>query len=370
MKREVFLHSLQSVLPAHHLPQEKIVEWIIKSHVRSESLGKEIPDPDKFKRILRHFALTEKHIQERYFECHEVDEDWDAHQIYRLNKSTPVGSEILERNLYFGKVVQRVFADLYPFSTPKHLIHVTCTGYLSPSPPQVFFSGKENIPSITHAYHMGCYAALPAIRMGKAIVLDEDHDVDIVHTEICSLHMNPGVHNPEQIVVQTLFADGHIKYSISQDQKGGFALKVKAIHERLLPDSLNDMTWIPGPVGMMMTLSKEVPNKIRDAIPEFLSDLCLKVDVDFHDVLKTGIFAIHPGGPKIIEAVQKKLELIDEQVSASKKILLSRGNMSSATLPHVWKEIMDSKPKAGTKIVSLAFGPGLTIFGALFEVSA
>jgi prepilin-type processing-associated H-X9-DG protein len=74
--------------------------------------------------------------------------------------------------------------------------------------------------AITHAYHMGCYASLPAVRIAHALVQSEKVEnpsflVDIVHNEMCSLHMNPSSHSPEQMVVQTLFADGHVKYSLS-----------------------------------------------------------------------------------------------------------------------------------------------------------
>ena len=80
------------------------------------------------------------------------------------------------------------------------------------------------------------------------------------------------------------------------------------------------------------------------------------------------IFAIHPGGPKIIDAVQSVLELSEEQISESKKVLFNHGNMSSATLPHVWDEILNKNYAVGTKVISYAFGPGLTLFGSVFEV--
>ena len=80
------------------------------------------------------------------------------------------------------------------------------------------------------------------------------------------------------------------------------------------------------------------------------------------------VFAIHPGGPKIIDFIQRQLQLEDEQVEVSREILYRFGNMSSATLPYMWSELIerDSVP-AGTLILSLAFGPGLTAAAAVFE---
>jgi predicted naringenin-chalcone synthase len=362
MENETFLHSFHSVLPLYHLPQKKIVEWTLESHARSAG-----DTTEKFKDRLRHFTLNESQIRERYFDCPEVDDEWEQHRIYKVNAENPNGAGMDERNIFFKEKVSRVFGELYPKKIPAHLIHVTCTGYVSPSPAQIYFSKKETNPEITHAYHMGCYASLPSVRLGKAIAESERIAVDIVHTEMCSLHLNAALHTPEQMVVQTLFADGHIKYTISKESTGN-GLLIKAIHEKILPDSEDDMTWIPGTHGMMMTLSREVPVKIRDSIPAFIVELCEKANISLSDIFKHGVFAIHPGGPRIIEAVQNRLELRDDQVEMSKKVLYERGNMSSATLPHVWKELMDQRLPQGTNILSLAFGPGLTIFGSIFEV--
>jgi predicted naringenin-chalcone synthase len=367
MNKEPFIHSFEAVLPSYHLPQSEAVDWIIKSHLRASALSGETKKNEKMGELLRKFCLSEKFISKRYFDLGEVDEDWGNHRIYNISESSPHGSPIDEKKRYFCEKVQRVFHSLYHDKTPEHIVHVTCTGYISPSPAQVYFGSKKQVPSVTHAYHMGCYASLPAVRMGMGLSLYESRSIDIVHTEMCSLHLDLFSHTPEQMVVQSLFADGHIKYTVGENDRG---LRVCTIHEKIIPESLDDMTWIPAAHGMRMTLSREVPIKIRDVLPEFIRELCLRAQVQQEKVISEGIFAIHPGGPKIIEAVQKKLELTDEQVKFSRKVLYERGNMSSATLPHVWHEIMQTHPKDGTKILSLAFGPGLTIFGAIFEVRA
>lgn len=351
MNKEIFIHSFVPVLPEFHLPQNKINDWIFEAHQASDT---GIVDES-----LRRFCLGEKYISERYFECPDVDDQWDQHQIYRM----PEGASMHERMMFFGEKAERVFDQIYDKEIPSHVVHVTCTGYLSPSPAQKFFN-KGRSPGITHAYHMGCYASLPSVRMAMGLYLSLEKEVDVVHTEMCSLHLHPRIHTPEQMVVQTLFADGHIKYSVGESTTG---LKVLSIKETLLPDSSDDMTWVPGPAGMMMTLSKEVPFKIRDALPQFVKELCEECGVSESEIYLEGLFAIHPGGPKIIEAVQKKLELKAHQVEQSQKVLFTRGNMSSATLPHVWNEILKNAIN-GQKVLSLAFGPGLTIFGSLFEV--
>ncbi len=360
-KPEVMLHSFEVILPRYHLAQSELVEWTLAAHLEAKC-------DQKLVRGLKHFCLTDRQIKQRFFECPDVNLEWEKHQLYRLMPNTPLGLSILEKNHFFSQRALEIFGDFYSKgkSIPQHLIHVTCTGYVSPSAPQVHFSDSLQAPEITHAYHMGCYASLPAVRMAKAFVHDEAKNVDLVHTEMCSLHLNPGAHTPEQMVVQTLFADGHIKYRASLEYSGK-SFKVKKIKEKLISHSQDDMTWIPSPLGMHMTLSRQVPHKIADALPSFLKEMCEESGLSLEKIQKEALFAVHPGGPKIIEAVQKKLELHDEQVAASMKVLYERGNMSSATLPHVWKEILDTS-SSSQLVVSLAFGPGLTIFGGIFEI--
>ena len=363
MERDTYLYDFKSVLPPHHLPQEETTRWLLQAHLRSAQVRGGTIDVDRLSR----FCLPASYIRERFYECDDVDEDWESHAIYRITSDTPGGVSFRERNLFFSRAVERALGELYSTETPPHVVHVSCTGYLSPSPVQRFFSKRAGATAVTHAYHMGCYASLPAIRLGRGLVLGSGEDVDVVHNELCSLHLDPTVSTPEQMVVQSLFADGHIKYTVGLAPRG---LRILTIRERIIPDTADDMTWIPGPAGMMMTLSKEVPFRIRDHLPEFLEELATAAGVSVAELRGKAIFAIHPGGPKIIEAVQKKLELGDDQVRQSKAVLFARGNMSSATLPHVWQEILSKGPPTGTRIVSFAFGPGLTIFGSVFEVAS
>ncbi len=361
----IYLHSFRSVKPLHHRRQSELVNWTLRSHERAESFRAVVPEPEKFKRMLSRFCLREEQIQERYFECDDVTTEWEKNKIYHLNPETPHGANIFQKNLFFQERGISVFQEIYEQDkVPDHLLHVTCTGYVAPSPPQIYFSRKAAQPSITHAYHMGCYASLPTIRLGMSLAANET--VDIVHTEMCSLHLDPMEHTPEQMVVQTLFADGHIKYRLDKEVRGFEVLLVK---EKILPESEEDMTWVPAPVGMKMTLSRNVPSKIGTALLPFLQELSQSAGMSWDMLKKEALFAVHPGGPKIIDTVQKLLELSEAQVSHSKNILLTRGNMSSATLPHVWQSMNDDKLPAGKFIVSLAFGPGLTIFGSLFRVA-
>ena len=345
----ILVGDFHSVMPQQLISQDQLLLISAQRHAladknRSEEL------------MLRHFhryGVKPQQISQRGVESVEL---------------ASTATTILERNQFFNKRAQEVFNEFYPDTVraPSHIIHVTCTGYVAPSPAQALvvshsWAGKTNV---THAYHMGCYAALPALRMALGFVANGESNVDIAHTEMCTLHFNPHHGEPEQLVVQSLFADGHIRYTVSPQVKNGFS--IIAIHESIIPHSQQDMTWQPASWGMSMTLSREVPPKIAQELRGFLTELADKAQVTLAELISEAHFAIHPGGPKIIEAVAEQLELRLDQIAASRKILFDRGNMSSATLPHIWQELLDQQLLSGQKVVSLAFGPGLTIFGSVF----
>ena len=121
------------------------------------------------------------------------------------------------------------------------------------------------------------------------------------------------------------------------------------------------MTWRPIINRFEMTLSVDVPRRIAAHTEEFigtlLRDAGLNLQADKDDI----VWVIHPGGPAIVDLVGSCLRLSKDQIVLSKDALREGGNKSSATVPHIWDRVLrDTDVKLGTRVVSLAFGPGLT----------
>ena len=246
---------------------------------------------------------------------------------------------------------------------------MTCTGYVAPSPAQKIVSkrGQGEKTVVTHAYHMGCYASIPALRIGSGYLhLPSPHSpsqIDIVHTELCSLHMHPLKHSTEQLIVQSLFADGFIKYRLSSKPSLGF--KILALHEETIPNTLGSMTWSCEDHGLGMTLAREVPILISSALKGYIKRLLAKAGVSDRG---DRFFAVHPGGPKILAQVQKLLEIEPEQLRHSYEILKTCGDVVVGyPAPYLELNVIRRSVPEGAQIMSLAFGPGLSISGGLFE---
>jgi predicted naringenin-chalcone synthase len=377
----ILLHAFQSQSPGHRAGQGEALEWIAAAHGQAEALLRHAEGAEREeiarrmrKLVLRYGCSTDR-ISARGSALDDFTHtDWERMRIFRLDRF-PAGVPCRERSRFFGEVAGAAFERFYAEESepPGALIHVTCTGYVAPSAAQRLVAGRGwgRATEVVHAYHMGCYAALPAIRLAAGLLERGKARVDIVHTELCTLHMDPSQHLPEQLVVQTLFADGLIRYRASRPEGIAEGLELAAAREEIVPDSEDAMTWMVSDFGMQMTLSRKVPEYIKAALGAYLDRLGAELDLDAKELARRALFAIHPGGPRIIDEIAGCLGLGPEQVRASNAILRGHGNMSSATLPHVWQAMLaDPAVQPGRLIVSLAFGPGLTISGAILRKRA
>ena len=387
MNGPVVIKGFAAELPRYCRPQHEAFEWLAAAHARAAVTESRREDSfekwrERIAQLVRRYSCAEEHIGWRYSEIADfMHTDWPRMRIFNLHES-PQGRGIHVRNAFYaetaGRVVESMFAgDLEP---PSDLLHVSCTGYVSPSAIQRLIELKRwnRRTMATQVYHMGCYAAIPALRIASGLLSRSGGNIrrraEIIHTELCTLHFNPADHSPEQLIIQTLFADGHIRYSVApghgmDPRESERAFELLSIREEIVPDSLEDMTWALSEWGFQMTLSRDVPGRIASCLPRFLSSLFEDVGINYS---KEGggemIYAVHPGGPRILDSIEELLGLERRQIQLSRDVLFERGNMSSATLPHIWMAAAsDNNIKPGALVVSLAFGPGLTIAGALFR---
>lgn len=355
----MFLTDFQILRPRFESNQEETLDWIVDAHVmaqRDEGVRTAIREK------LWHVGCKPDRISKRGHVLSDfLHRNWEEMEVYRLGES-PSGMNLFKRTQIYQSEVDQIFETYFPpyAIPPDDLIHVSCTGYVSPSGAQKIVSKRNwgDCTTVTHAYHMGCYASIPALRIGKGFLSLEKKKIDVVHTELCSLHSNPSKHQTDQLVSQSLFADGFMKYSLVSKNSGP-SIEVISLREEIIPESTEAMTWDVADWGFQMSLAKEIPVLITRHLEGYLSRLCPD------GIAPHTLFAIHPGGPKILTHIQKLLQLKDEQMAFSFEILKEYGNMSSATLPHVWERILKSAAvPPSTPIISLAFGPGLTVAGA------
>lgn len=368
-----YLSNFKKPLTKHYIKQKNGREWIKMTYGRTLSLNDD-PKIEKLDHFVDKYTVKSEQINQRGTELSDfTKEDLDENEIFYF-RDRHLGASLDKRMSFYSGVVEKRAKEVFKkeeTQAPKHIIHTSCTGYLSPSPIQRMcedYAWRDT--EITHAYHMGCYASMPTIRMAAGLSRELD-SVEVFHSELCTLHFTTEHFTPEQLVVQSLFADGYCSYSVSQNKpKNKKAFEVLAIAEKRVQNSLEDMVWVPSHSNFHMQISKEVPLKLAMEVHEGLFSLFERAGFkkeEHEELMKTSIFAIHPGGPKILDQIQMLLQVEEPQIEDARKVLFENGNMSSATLPQIWQSIEEKDLKEGQIIVSLAFGPGLTMFGSIMR---
>jgi predicted naringenin-chalcone synthase len=256
-----------------------------------------------------------------------------------------------------------------------HLVTVSCTGFVSPGVDIDLINGL-GLPSTTQRVNvgfMGCHGAINGLRTALAISKsDPQSRVLVCAVELCSLHYRFQWDN-EGIIGNALFADGSASLVIGQDSSaagGTNGWELVATGSVLIPESRDTMSWEVGDHGFEMMLTSEVGDRIEENLKTWLTEWLAGHQLTFDDIEGWGV---HPGGPRILQAVQNSLGLQDEDLATSHSILERYGNMSSPTVIFILEAFQSqlSQPAAGktSHCLLLAFGPGLMAEIALLRRS-
>jgi predicted naringenin-chalcone synthase len=241
-----------------------------------------------------------------------------------------------------------------------HLVTVSCTGLFSPGLDAQLIErlGLPRDVGRLNLGFMGCHGALNGLRAAASLARSApDAQVLLCCVELCSLHFCYGF-NPQQVIANALFADGAAAAILAQDCASGWRLRDTA---SLLTHASGDaMTWRIGDHGFEMGLTQEVPRRIRASLRDWLEPWLASHGLAIGDVAH---WAIHPGGPEIIQAAIDSLGIAAQAGAVSRAVLAEHGNMSSPTVLF----ILERMRGAAGPIVALGFGPGLVFEAALFE---
>lgn len=260
-----------------------------------------------------------------------------------------------------------------------HVITASCTGFHAPGPEYEIVRGLGLSDSVQryHLGFMGCYASLPALRAASQFcAADPTAVVLVVSVELCTVHLRSS-EDPDLIVANSLFADGAAAGIVTARDLATPvpAVRLDGFHTAIAAEGEKDMAWTIGDHGFEMILSTKVPQIIGETIigairPLYAREGELAAAFDEGRVgERVEHWAIHPGGRSILDRVQERLNLSDDQLFPARETLRENGNMSSATVLFVIKRILDDGARDGSRVAAMAFGPGLTAESALMTVT-
>ncbi|HET8970525.1 MAG TPA: 3-oxoacyl-[acyl-carrier-protein] synthase III C-terminal domain-containing protein [Candidatus Nanopelagicales bacterium] len=311
-------------------------------------------------RIFRSTGVVTRHAVVNPIE--EGIADWSTGRRMErfLREAMPLGKEALAAAL----------ADAELDAEDVGLFAVTsCTGYATPGLDILLARDLGMGPAVQRLNigHMGCYAALPALGSVADYVAYRSRPAVLLCLELTSLHLQP--RSPagepvdmEQVVAHALFSDAASAVVLRPGGPGQRVVDVRAV-----TDVANAalMTWDVTDNGFRMGLSPQVPDVLARHVREAVDGMLAAHGLTVPDVAG---WAVHPGGPRILDVVRDRLGLDEEALAASRAVLREHGNCSSATVLLVLDELRRTSPaEPGSYTVALAFGPGLTMYAVLLR---
>ncbi len=241
-----------------------------------------------------------------------------------------------------------------------HLITVSCTGMSAPGLDLQIAERLNLSPHVfrTSVNFMGCYAAIHGLKIAKMICDgDAAAKVIVVCTELCTIHFQQN-YTQDNAASSLLFGDGSAAILVSNNIAQQNNLRLTGFYSEIATKGKEDMSWQLSNDGFLMRLSSYIPQLIEEDIEGFVERALQKNNLTTNQVTH---WSVHPGGKKILDVIQQQLSLSPEDLCASRRVLSDYGNMSSATILFVLKEIIDSLNGNAAKVFGVAFGPGLTM---------
>jgi predicted naringenin-chalcone synthase len=362
--RPAYISGLGLSLPRHSLSQEQACEHAKGCCCKTPSNTKVL------ERIYRRTEISSRSI------VLQTSLNGGIEQFYPGQVNAVSDGPDLERGPSTGERMHRYEQEVIPLAFPaakaalheagiaaeliRQLITVSCTGFFAPGFDLALMHKLELHPGTarTHVGFMGCHGSLNALRVASAYCGISAAPVLICAAELCSLHFQYGWES-NNILANSLFSDGAAALVLTNEASPN-SWRVVGSGSFIVPNSADVMTWTIGDNGFAMTLSPRVVELLH-------SHLKLWIESWLHDygfaLADINSWAIHPGGPRILDAVQDSLGLTDQDLLPSRTVFAECGNMSSPTVLFILERLRGLGQAA--PCVILGFGPGLAIEAAL-----
>lgn len=236
------------------------------------------------------------------------------------------------------------------------IVTVSSTGIATPSLEACAMARMGFRPDAARVpvFGLGCAGGATGLGLaGKLAAATPGAVVLLVAVELCSLAFRLQDLSKADIVATALFGDGAAA-CVLRAGDGGFASLTHAA-ERTWPDTLDIMGWRIDPTGLGVIFARSIPFFARDNLRPAMDSMMREQGLDLGDVDR---FVCHPGGVKVIEALEQSLSIGQGQLDHERAVLADHGNMSAPTVLFV----LDRARRVGlpdTSVVS-ALGPGFT----------
>lgn len=238
------------------------------------------------------------------------------------------------------------------------VVTVSSTGVATPSidarvhAAMGFRADVQRVP----VFGLGCAGGVTGLSIAARLAEARPGSVVLlVSLELCTLAFRLDELSKANVVATALFGDGAAAVVLRAGSGGEGLARVEGAGEHTWPDSLDVMGWSVDPLGFGVIFAQSIPAFARRHVAPAIDGVLSRLNLSRAHV---GRFVCHPGGAKVIEALETALDLSTGALDVERDVLRDHGNMSSPTALFVLKRVLERDPPPRSLL--LALGPGFT----------
>jgi len=339
----MYIAAVGSALPSHYYDQATLLEAFKRHWARRHH------NLDRLERLHHNVLVGGRHLALPLEEYDELTTWGKANDVW-IRVAQEVGEQAILHALDgAGLTVSDVDC----------LITVTVTGVATPSI-DARLMNRLGLPSRVKRvpiFGLGCVAGTAGIaRAADYVRAYPDQVVVLLSVEMCSLTLQREDLSIPNLIASGLFGDGAAAAVVVGENREAQGPQIVASRSVFYPDSEEVMGWDISESGFRIVLSADVPEVVRRHLRGDVDSFLAEQDLTRTDITT---WVSHPGGPKVLEAMQEALELPDESLELAWRSLREVGNLSSTSVLLVLEETLrERSPEPGDFGVMLAMGPG------------
>ncbi|XVF22820.1 hypothetical protein REPUB_Repub12eG0203800 [Reevesia pubescens] len=357
--------AIGKAFPRQLIPQERLVEGYFRdTKCEDVSIKEKLERLCKTTTVKTRYTVMSKEILDKY---PELATEGSSTIKQRLEIANPAVVEMaFEASLACIKEWGRPVTDI------THIIYVSSSEIRLPGGDLYLASqlGLKNDVNRVMLYFLGCYGGVTGLRVAKDIAENNPGSRVLLTTSETTIlgFRPPNKARPYDLVGAALFGDGAAAVIIGTDPitttESPF-MELNYAVQQFLPGTQNVIDGQLSEEGINFKLGRDLPQKIEDNIEEFCRKLMSKTNLtEFNDFF----WAVHPGGPAILNRLENTLKLNNGKLECSRRALMDYGNVSSNTIFYVMEYMREELKKGGEEWgLALAFGPGITFEGILLR---
>ena len=279
-----------------------------------------------------------------------------------------------DRNAVYLEAAEQLFIDAATAAirkaglTPQEIdgiVTVSTTGIATPSlearalTKVGFRTDVRRVP----VFGLGCAGGVNGLALTSRLALADPGSVWLfVTVETCSISIQLDSDDPAAVVATALFGDGAAAAVVTSGKHS--LAHIRGSAEKIWPDTLRIMGWDVDDSGLSVVFDRAIPPFIEEELAEAVDVMCGKLGVARDEIDR---FCCHPGGVKVIDAIESALQLNQGELNLEREVLRDYGNMSAPTVLFVLERLLERG--LPNKVMMTAFGPGFTCAGMLLEAA-